>query len=162
MRQTGQRTQRLTSVPRAPLRQYKRCLGIAFLLAGLIPARRPPRPVSAGKPYLPLSLAGMALWSRTALWRPRRVSHTWRCAQQQPPVAYFPPAKPLQQQEPPSTTQLFGSARPKRRILKGLLQLHPPDTTAVSGEIDCLLPPPTKRVIETKSGQNRMFDQGGS
>ena len=43
-----------------------------------------------------------------------RVSHPWRCAQQQPPVAYSPPAKLLQQQVPPLTTQLFGSARPKR------------------------------------------------
>ena len=27
---------------------------------------------------------------------PSRVSHPWRCAHQQPSVAYFPPAKPLQ------------------------------------------------------------------
>ena len=46
-------------------------------------------------------------------------------------AAYFPPAKPLQQRRPSSTTRLFGSARPKRRILKRL-QLHPPGTTAVS------------------------------
>ena len=32
---------------RAPLQQYKRCVGIAFLLAGLNPAQTPTRPVSA-------------------------------------------------------------------------------------------------------------------
>ena len=32
-------TQRFASARRASLQQYKRCMGIAFLLAGLIPAR---------------------------------------------------------------------------------------------------------------------------
>ena len=103
----------------------------------------------------------MTSWSRTALRRPSRVSHSWRCAQRQPPVAYFPPAKPLQQQGPPWIIQLFGSARPKRRILKEL-QRHPPGTRAVSGEIKLLAAPSCRRVIETKSGQNMMFDPGGS
>ena len=44
----------------------------------------------------------------------------WRGAQPQPRVAYFPPPNPLQQRRPPSTTQLFGPAKPKRRMLKGL------------------------------------------
>ena len=52
----------------------------------------------------------MTFWSRTALRRPSRVSCLWRCAQQQPLVAYFPPAKPLQQRRPPSIIQLSGSA----------------------------------------------------
>ena len=38
-RQTGPQTQRFASARRASLQQYKRCMGIAFLLAGLIPAR---------------------------------------------------------------------------------------------------------------------------
>ena len=41
--------------------------------------------------------------------RPNRVSHPWRCAQQQPPVAYFPPAKFPQQRRPPSISRLFSS-----------------------------------------------------
>ena len=45
----------------------------------------------------PASLAETSSWSRTALRHPSRVSHPWRCAQHQPPVAYFLPAKSLQQ-----------------------------------------------------------------
>ena len=41
----------------------------------------------------PLSLAGMTFWSRTALWRPSRVSHPWRRAHQQPLVVHFPTGK---------------------------------------------------------------------
>ena len=77
------------------------------------------------------------------LRRLSRVSHPWRCAQQQPPVAYFPPAKPLRQRKSPSTCHLFGSTRPRRRIQRRQiyeLQLHPPSTTAVSVEINYLLP----------------------
>ena len=55
-------------------------------------------------------------WSRTALRRLSRVSHPWRCAQQQPPMAYFPPAKSLQRQGSPSTSQFFGSSCSKRQI----------------------------------------------
>ena len=77
--------------------------------------------------------------------RPNRVSHPWRCAHQQPLVAYFPPAKSLQQERPPSTSHLFGPTRPRRRVQRRQiygLQLHPPGTTtAVSGEINYLLPP---------------------
>ena len=84
-------------------------------------------------------------WSRTALRRPSRVSYLWRCAQQQPPVAYFPPAKSLQQQIPPSTSHLFGSTRPKRRIQRRNiygLQFYPSGTTAVFR--NCLLSPPAR------------------
>ena len=76
---------------------------------------------------------------------PNRISHPWRCAHHQPPVAYFPPAKPQRQRRSPSTSHLFGSARPRRRIQRRQmygLQFHPPGTTTVSGEINCLLPPP--------------------
>ena len=106
---------------------------------------------------------------------PKLCLHPWRCAQQQPPVAYFPPAKPLQWRRPPSTTRLFGSARPKRRILKGL-QLRPPGTTiSVSGEINCLLHPPaggssrqnqdkigcsTQAVLKVVSSPVRFWERG--
>ena len=43
-------------------------------------------------PNLPISLAGKTFWSRTALRHPSRVFHPRRYAQQQPLVAYFPPA----------------------------------------------------------------------
>ena len=91
------------------------------------------------RPNLPLSLAGTTSWSRTALRRPSRVSHPWRCAKHHPSVTYFPPAKSLQQERPPSTSHLFGSTQPNRQIYG--LQLHPPGATAVSGDINCLLPP---------------------
>ena len=77
--------------------------------------------------------------------RPSRVSHPWRCAQQQLPVANSPPAKSLRQRRSPSTSHLLGSTRPRRRIQRRQiygLQFHPPGMTAVSGEINCLLPPP--------------------
>ena len=47
MEADGPAKPRLASARRALLQQYKRCMGIAFLLAGLVPARRPTRPVSA-------------------------------------------------------------------------------------------------------------------
>ena len=57
----------------------------------------------------------------------------------------LPSAKPVQQQIPPSTSHLFGSTRPRRRI-QGRntygLQFHPPGTTAASGT--CLLPLPAE------------------
>ena len=80
-------TRRLASAWRAPQQQYKRCVGMAFLHAGLNPAQTPTRPVSAWRPNLPLSLEGMMSWSRAALPYPSRVSHPWRCAHQQPLVA---------------------------------------------------------------------------
>ena len=53
----------------------------------------------------PLALpCRMTSWSRTALRRQSRVSHPWRCAHQQLPVAYLPYAKPLQRK-----TQSFTS-----------------------------------------------------
>ena len=55
-------------------------------------------------------------------------------------MAYFPPEKSLQQQRKPSTSHIFGSTQPKRQIYG--FQFRPPGTTAVSGEINCLLPPP--------------------
>ena len=39
-----------------------------------------------------------------------KISRPWRCAHQEPLVAYSPLAKPLRQRTSPSTTQLFGSA----------------------------------------------------
>ena len=99
----------------------------------------------------------MTFWSRTALRRPNRDSYPWRYAHQQPLVGYFPPAKSLQQQRPPSTSHLFGPTRPRRRIQRKQvygLQLHPPGmTTAVSGEINCLLPPPAGGSLRQNPGK---------
>ena len=75
-----------------------------------------------------------------ALRRPHRVSHLWRCAHQQPPVAYFPPAKPLQRQGLPFISRVFGSVKPRRRVLRER-QPHTPCNTAASGVTSFLLPP---------------------
>ena len=80
----------------------------------------------------PASLAEMTSWSRTVLRRQSRVSHPWRWAHQQPPVAFSPPAKLLQRRGLHFTSRVFGSAQPRRRILRGC-QLNTPRTTAVSG-----------------------------
>ena len=94
--------------------------------------------VKADPPTLPCR---MAFWSTTALRRPSRLSRPWRSAQHQPPMAYFPPAKPLRQRKPSSTNHLFGSTQPKRQIYG--LRFYPSRTTAVSsGRITYLLPPP--------------------
>ena len=45
---------------------------------------------------------------------PKSGSDPWRCTHQQSPVTYSPPAQPLLRRGPPSTSHLFGSARPKR------------------------------------------------
>ena len=47
MGQTDPQALRLASARRAPLQQYKRCVEIAFLLAGLNLTQTPTRPVSA-------------------------------------------------------------------------------------------------------------------
>ena len=60
-------------------------------------------------PNLFLSIAGMTPRSIMVLRRQSRVSHPCRCAQQQPPMAYSPPEKPLQRRGSPSTNQFFGS-----------------------------------------------------
>ena len=114
--QTCKQTRRLASAWRVPLKQYKQCMVIAFLSTGSILTRYA-RPVSVRKSNLQLFLAGTTSWSRMA---PRRLScgsGPWRCTQQQPPVAYFPPEKPLQQQGPPSTTlrPLISLVLPDRR-----------------------------------------------
>ena len=99
----------------------------------------------------------MTLWSRTALRRPDRVSHTWRCAHQQLLVA-FAPEKSLQQQRPSSTSHLFSPTRPRRRIRRRQiygLELHPPGmTTAVSSRRGtCLLPPPAGGLLRQNPGK---------
>ena len=82
--------------------------------------------------------------------RPNRVSQSWRCADHQPPVAYFPPAKPPRQRRSPSTSHLFSSTRPRRRIVKKYgLQFHPPGTTEASG--NCLLLPPAGELLKQNS-----------
>ena len=59
-------------------------------------------------PDLRLSLVqGVMPWWATALRCPSRVSHPWRCAHQQPPMAYFPPTKPLQRRRPLFTSYLW-------------------------------------------------------
>ena len=42
---TATKAPRLATARRVPPKKYKRCMVIAFLLAGLTPAQRPPRPV---------------------------------------------------------------------------------------------------------------------
>ena len=142
-RQTGKYTPRLASARRAPLRQFKRCMAIAVLPIGLIPTRCVL--VMTAPDLWPSLVQGRISWWATALRCPCHVSHPWRCAQQQPPVAYFLPLKPLRQQRLPSTSHLFGSTRSRRRIQRRQiygLQFHPTVTTADSG--NCLLPPPAR------------------
>ena len=77
--------------------------------------------------------------------------------QHQPPVAYFPLARPLQQQRPPSTSQLSDSTQPMRQMYG--LKFHPPGTTAVSGEINCLLPPPAGGSLRQNPGKIEYLNQ---
>ena len=65
----------------------ERCVGIAIMLNKRFKMDRRPRSLSGWTPNFPISLAGKTFWSGTALRRPSRVSHPWRCAQQQLPVA---------------------------------------------------------------------------
>ena len=69
---------------------------------------------STGPPALPCSRDDAL--ETTALRRQSHVSHPWRCAHQQPPMAYSPPVQPLHRRGPPLTSHLFGSVRPKRLI----------------------------------------------
>ena len=94
----------------------------------------------------------MKSWSRTALRCQSHVSHPWRCAYQKSPVAYFPTAKPLQRRGPPSTSHLFGSTRPRRRILRRR-QFKTPHTIAPSGGITCVLPLSTGGTLKQNRGK---------
>ena len=94
------------------------------------------------------------------LRRPSRVSHPWRCAHLQPPVAYSPPTKPLRRRGSPFISRVFGSAQPRRQIHRGRQLNTPCITTAVSGGTSFL--PSWRKVIQTKSRQNIIFDPGGS
>ena len=49
------------------------------------------------------------------------------------PVAYSPPAKPLQRRASPCISRVYGSAQPMRRILRGRQLNTPFTTTAVFG-----------------------------
>ena len=68
---------------------------------------------------------GRMLSLTTALRRPNLVSHHWRCPHQQPLVVYFSPAKPLRQHRSPSSSHLFGSTQPRRRIQRRHIDLSP-------------------------------------
>ena len=58
--------------------------GGSFSARRVEPGPNTTRPVSACRPNLPLSLAGMTSESRAAMPHPGRVSHPWRGAYQQP------------------------------------------------------------------------------
>ena len=94
-------------------------------------------------------------WPTTALLRQSCVSHHWRCAHQQSPVTYFQPAEPLQRRESPITNRVFGSARPRRRILREH-QFNTPRITALSGETTSFLTPSAKGSLKQNWG-NRSF-----
>ena len=98
--------------------------------------------------------SGNNLLGDNALRRPICVSHSWRCAHQQPPVAYFPSAKRLELRGPLSTSHLFGSTRPRIRISR--LRLHTSHTTAVSSRLVTFLLLPfaggSSRQIQEKLG----------
>ena len=67
---------------------------------------------SAGAPAFPCSRDG-ALVDNGAT-APKSCLSPLRCEHQKPPVAYFPPAKALQQRGLPTTSHVFGSAQPRR------------------------------------------------
>ena len=85
---------------------------------------------STGLLALPCSLDNALVGNDAAA--PKSCLSPLGCAHQQPPVAYPPPAKPLQRQGSPFISSVFGSAQPRRRILRRC-QLNTPCTTAFSG-----------------------------
>ena len=75
-------------------------------------------------------------------------------------AAYFPPAKPLQLRGPLSTSHLLRfylteEADPKPNLRTRILYVSY-DSSFLPAAYSC------RMVIETKSGENRMFDPGGS
>ena len=79
------------------------------------------------------ALVGRTFWSRTAMRRPNRVSHPWRCASQHLPVAYYTPAYLLliKHKGPTFPHNFFFGASEKRARRKILVQQdrHSPSTT---------------------------------
>ena len=103
----------------------------------------------------------MTCWSTKALRRQSRVVRSWRCAHQQPPVAYFPPAKT-------STATRITFYQPRLRFCST------EKTNSESTSAQCasyyssswwinnqLLASSWWRVIQTKSMQTLIFDPGG-
>ena len=159
--QTGKQTRRLASARRAPLRQYKRCIGIAVLPTGLIP-------IGCVLPALVMTAPDLRHphvkrrmpWKTTALRHPNRVSHPWKCAHQQSLVAYFPPATSI-------STRIFFN-QPPLPLYSTEEMNSKTSTPYVSYDSRFFqmnnLPaaPSCRRVIGTKSEENRMFNLGGS
>ena len=90
--------------------------------------------------------------------RPNCVSHSWKCAHHQPPVAYFSPVKPPRQRISPSTSHLFFYSTEEANC-KNLWSSIP---SAWYDRWKLLAAPSCRRVIETKLGQDRTFDPDGS
>ena len=115
--------------------------------------------VEAEPPDLP---AEKAFWSRRALRRPSRVSHSWRCAHQHP-GGLVPAGKA-------STATETNFDQPSLRFCfteMGLEAICEKTSTPYvsynsSSFWRLLAAPYCRRVVETKSRQNRTFDPGGS
>ena len=112
------------------------------------------------KVEIPLSLAGMMWWSRTALRSPGRVSRLWRCAHQQPaPGGLLPTEKTST-----VTSTTFGHftlrfCQTDKTIVRTLILSASYDSSFWR---KLLAAPSCRKVIETRSGQKRMFDPAGS
>ena len=104
----GQANARTRECTEGTATAVQRCMGMAVLSTGLTPIRYvlPASEMTALDLRHPL-VQGRMSWSTTLLRRPTRVSHPWRYAQQ-PPAAYFSPAKPLRPRRSPSTGYFSG------------------------------------------------------
>ena len=98
--------------------------------------------------------------SRTALRRPNRVSYHWRCTHQQPLVAYLV----LPTGETSTATKITFNRPSLRLYLTEETNLRTSIQPISDDSIfwNLIAAPSCRRVIGTKSGENRMFDPGGS
>ena len=91
--------------------------------------------------------------------RPSRISHPWRCAQQQPPVAYkTSTATEITFNGPLLRFYATEETNSKKKKSWTSVLSHWYDSSFWK----LLAAPSCRKVVETKSGENMIFDPGGS
>ena len=162
----GKQTRRLASARRAPQQQYKQCGGMYFLHVGLNPAQTPTRPagVKAEPPALPCrdnavvecgaaasesclpSLEGRPSTAAGGLVPTGEASKATETNPNEPPLRFYS-TEETDLEAKNSWTSIYSASF---------------DSSSVFQERNLSVTPYCRRVVDTKSRQNRTFDSGGS
>ena len=167
-RQTGPQTLRLKSARRAPLQQYKRCVGIAVLLNKGFKMDRRPLSLSAWKPNLPISLAGEDVLIEDGATTLKSCLPSLEMCSPTAAGGLVPTGEASTATETSSNEPLLWFYATEEMNLEDDSKEKNPWTTIPSASYGSssfwrlLAALYCYRVVETKSRQNRTFDPGGS